>query len=69
VPGTITHALLDHIDARVALALVLGAVPGARIGAALTIRATDRRLRVTVASFLGFTAVLYAAGELAALLG
>ncbi len=69
VPGTITHALLDHIDGRVAFALVLGAVPGARIGAALTIRATDRRLRVTVASFLGFTAVLYAAGELAALLG
>ena len=33
------------------------------------IRATDRRLRVTVASFLGLTAVLYAAGELAALLG
>jgi uncharacterized membrane protein YfcA len=69
VPGTITHALLDHIDGRVALALVLGAIPGARIGAALTIRATDRRLRVTVASFLGLTAVLYAGGELAALLG
>ena len=32
-----------------------------------TIRATDRRLRVTVGTFLGFTAVLYAAGELNAL--
>ena len=69
VPGTVTHALLDHIDGRVALALVIGAVPGARLGAALTIRATDRRLRVTVASFLGLTAVLYATGELLALLG
>jgi len=69
IPGSITHALLDHIDGRVALALVLGVVPGARLGAALTIRATDRRLRVTVASFLGATAVLYAAGELVALLG
>lgn len=69
VPGTVTHALLDHIDGRVALALVLGAIPGARLGAALTIRATDRRLRVTVASFLGATAVLYAGGELIALLG
>jgi len=68
VPGTVTHALLDHIDGRVALALVLGVVPGARLGAALTIRATDRRLRVTVASFLGLTAVLYATGELLALL-
>ena len=68
VPGTIAHALLDHIDGRVALALVIGVVPGARLGAALTIRATDRRLRVTVASFLGLTAVLYATGELTALL-
>lgn len=69
VPGTVTHALLEHVDWRVTAALVLGVVPGARLGAALTIRATDRRLRITVASFLGLTAVLYAAGELNALLG
>jgi uncharacterized membrane protein YfcA len=69
VPGTITHALLDHVDWRVTFFLVLGVIPGARIGAALAIRATDRRLRVTVASFLGLTAFLYAVGELAALLG
>ncbi|MGH9273603.1 MAG: sulfite exporter TauE/SafE family protein [Acidimicrobiales bacterium] len=69
VPGTITHALQDHVDWRVAMALVLGVIPGARLGAALTIRATDRRLRVTVAAFLGTTAFLYAAGELSALLG
>lgn len=69
VPGTLTHALQGQVDWRVALALIVGVVPGARLGAALTIRATDRRLRVTVASFLGLTAVLYAAGELRALLG
>lgn len=69
LPGTVTHALQGHVDWRVALALVLGVVPGARLGAALTIRATDRRLRIGVASFLGCTAVLYAAGELSALLG
>jgi uncharacterized protein len=69
VPGTITHALQDHVDWRVAVALVVGVIPGARLGAALTIRATDRRLRVTVASFLGCTAVLYALGELNALIG
>jgi uncharacterized protein len=67
VPGTITHVALDHVDWRVVAALVAGVIPGARIGAALNIRATDRRLRVTVASFLGVTAVLYFAGELAAL--
>lgn len=68
VPGTITHALQDHVDWRVAIALVIGVVPGARLGAALTIKATDHRLRVVVASFLGCTSALYAAGELAALL-
>lgn len=69
VPGTITHALQDHVDWRVVVALVVGVIPGARLGAALTIRATDRRLRITVASFLGCTAVLYAVGELNALFG
>jgi hypothetical protein len=69
VPGTVAHALQGHVDWRVVVALVVGVVPGARLGAALTIKATDRRLRVTVASFLGLTAVLYAAGELTALLG
>jgi uncharacterized membrane protein YfcA len=69
IPGTITHALQDHVDWRVAMALVIGVIPGARLGAALTIRATDRRLRVVVASFLGSTAVLYGVGELTALIG
>jgi uncharacterized membrane protein YfcA len=68
IPGTVTHALLDNIDWRFALLLAIGVVPGARLGAALTIAADDRRLRVVVAGFLGLTAVLYAGGELAALL-
>lgn len=69
IPGTVTHALQDHVDWRVTAALMVGVVPGARLGAALAIRATDRRLRLVVASFLGCTAVLYAGGELASLLG
>jgi uncharacterized membrane protein YfcA len=68
VPGSITHAILDHIDWRVAAALIVGVIPGARLGAALTIRAADRRLRLAVATFLAITAVVYATGELIALL-
>lgn len=68
VPGTVTHAIQGHVDWRVAAALVVGVIPGARLGAALTIRAADRRLRVTVATFLGATAVVYAAAELRSLL-
>lgn len=69
VPGTITHALQDHVDWRVAGALVVGVIPGARLGAAVALRASERRLRLVVASFLACTAVLYAGGELVALLG
>lgn len=67
IPGTLTHALNGRVDWRVAAALVVGVVPGARLGAAMTLKATDRRLRLTVASFLGATAVLYAGAELLAL--
>jgi len=67
LPGTVTHALLGNIDWRVALFLTITVIPGARIGATLTMRADDRRLRLTVAAFLGVIAVLYAGGEVAAL--
>jgi len=68
IPGAITHSLLGHVDWRVAAALIVGVIPGARVGAGLAIRASDRRLRVTVATFLAVTAVIYAAAEVLALL-
>src|SRR4029453_19037052 len=67
VPGTITHALLGNIDWRFALLLTVGIIPGARLGAALTVRVADRRLQVVVGAFLAATAVVYAAGEIVAL--
>lgn len=67
VPGTITHAFLGNIDWRFALLLTVGMIPGARLGATLAIRAEDRRLHAVVGSFLAFTAVAYAAGEIVAL--
>ena len=67
IPGTITHALQGGIDWRFALLLTVAVVPGARAGAALTMRATDHALRVRVGLFLGAIAVLYAAGEIASL--
>lgn len=67
LPGTVSHAVLGNIDWRVALFLTLTVIPGARLGAALTMRASDRRLRQAVALLLGTIAVLYAAGELSSL--
>jgi hypothetical protein len=68
VPGTITHAVLGGIDWRFALLLAVAVVPGARVGAALTMKADDRALRRRVALFLAAIAVLYASGETLALL-
>jgi uncharacterized protein len=68
VPGTIAHALAGHVDWRVAAALILGVVPGARVGAHLAIAAADRRLRLLVSAFLALTAVIYGGAELAILL-
>ncbi|HZN14790.1 MAG TPA: sulfite exporter TauE/SafE family protein [Acidimicrobiales bacterium] len=67
IPGTVTHALIGGVDWRFALCLGVGVIPGARLGAHLAIRAGDTRLRRAVALFLGVIAVIYAAGEIAAL--
>jgi len=69
IPGTITHGLLGNVDWRVALLLALTVVPGARLGAAASLRLGERGLATTVAIFLGVIAVVYGAGELAALAG
>ena len=68
VPGTVTHAVLGDVDWRLAALLTVGVVPGARLGANLTIRTAERPLRLAVACFLGVAAVVYAAAELRALL-
>lgn len=68
VPGLITHAALGHIDWLYALPLCVGVVPGARLGAHLTIRSDDRTLRLLVGTVLGIIAVAYAVGETLALI-
>jgi len=67
VPGTVTHAALGDIDWRFALLLSVAVIPGARLGAVAAIRASDRRLRLAVAGFLGVVSIVYATGELLAL--
>lgn len=68
VPATLTHWALGDIDWLTAGLLSLGVVPGARLGAALAIRARARRLRLAVAAFLAVVAVVYAVGEALALI-
>ncbi len=67
VPGLITHAALGHINWLYALPLCVGVVPGARLGAHLTIRSEDRTLRLLVGIVLGVIAVGYGIAETLAL--
>jgi uncharacterized membrane protein YfcA len=68
IPGTLTHWYLGHIDWAFAIALAIGVIPGAQIGAHLTINAEDRVLRYSVGSALGIIALIYGVGEVLALI-
>jgi uncharacterized membrane protein YfcA len=67
IPGTVTHAWLGHIDWAFAIPLSIGVIPGARLGAHFTVGTSDRTLRFTVGVALGIIAVIYAVGEIVAL--
>jgi hypothetical protein len=69
VPGTAVHALLGNVDWAIFLALTLGVVPGARLGARIALGARERTLRLAVGTFLLLVGIAYGASELAVLLG
>jgi uncharacterized membrane protein YfcA len=64
VPGTITHAFLGHVDWRIALILTLGVIPGAWLGARLSLGAEDRSIRLAFAAMLIVVGVWLAISEL-----
>jgi uncharacterized membrane protein YfcA len=68
VPGTIVHWMLGHIDWAIFLALTIGVVPGARLGARLALTTSERSLRVAVGVFLLVVAITYGITETVALL-
>ena len=63
VPGTITHALLGHIDWRLAIALSLTVIPGAWLGARVTAAASERHVRAAFAVMLAVVGVVMFANE------
>ncbi len=69
LPGTVVHALLDHIDWEIFLWLSIGVIPGAAIGSRWTIRATERTLRLVVGTFLIVVAAAYGTLEAGRLFG
>ena len=65
-PATLP-AVLGDIDWTFAAFLAVGVVPGAWLGSSLATRASDSRLRLGVACFLGLVSIVYAASEISAL--
>lgn len=65
VPTLITHAVLGHIDWTYALPLMVGVVPGARIGSRLTIGADERTIRRLFGIVIVVFAIIYGASEIA----
>jgi uncharacterized membrane protein YfcA len=51
-----------------ALPLMLGALPGAQVGARITIRTTDRTVRIGFGALIMVLAVIYGAGEIRGIL-
>lgn len=68
IPGTITHALLGHVDWAIFLVVTIGVIPGARLGARLALGAREHVLRLVVGSFLLCIAAAYGVSELTQLL-
>ena len=64
VPGTITHALMGHIDWRLAGALMIGVIPGAWLGSRITLGSSDRATRIAFAVMLLAVGGWLAAAEL-----
>jgi uncharacterized membrane protein YfcA len=63
LPGTLVHALLGHIYWQAFFVLVIGVIPGARIGAKLALRARERSLRLAVGTFMLLLAIGYGSFE------
>lgn len=63
IPGVIEQAVLGNIDYMVGIAMMVGSIPGAVVGANLVKRVPERALRFTFAAFLLMMAVLLIVNE------
>jgi uncharacterized membrane protein YfcA len=68
VPATIVHAALGNIDWPIVVFLIIGAVPGARIGARIALGTGERTLRTVVGSGMFVIALVYALRQVSDLL-
>ena len=63
IPALITHIILGHVDWAFALPLMLGVIPGAQIGARITIGSSDRSIRLLFGALIIVLALVYGISE------
>lgn len=63
IPALVTHIILGHVDWAFALPLMLGVIPGAQIGARITIGSSDRSIRLLFGGLIIVLALVYGISE------
>lgn len=69
IPGVITQGILGHIDYVAGIAIAIGSIPGAMIGASILRYTPERKLRFLFGAFLLISAVALMGNEFLHLLG
>lgn len=64
IPGVIEQGMLGHIDYLAGIAMAIGSIPGAVIGASLIRKVPERKLRFVFGAFLLLSAVVLLFNEL-----
>jgi uncharacterized membrane protein YfcA len=64
VPGTVTHALLGHIDGWISFYLAIGVIPGTYLGARVSVRQQQVHLRRPFGAFLILFAAYFLVAEI-----
>lgn len=64
IPGVVEQGLLGHIDYIAGIAMAVGSIPGAVIGASLIRKVPERKLRFVFGAFLLISAVVLLFNEL-----
>ncbi len=68
IPGSIIHTQLGHVDWTIALAMMLGVMPGSWLGSTFTLRARNRRVLALFSFFLFAIGIIFMFKEIRGLI-
>ncbi len=68
LPGSVIHSLLGHVNWAIALAMIIGVLPGSFLGSFFTLRARDQRVQKLFALLLLAIGIIFMFKEIRGLL-